>query len=250
MTAGDIVLEARDVSVHFGGLKAVDGMDIEVRRSSVTGLMGPNGAGKTTFFNTLSGHQETVSGVVSLEGEDVTHLAAHARAKLGIARTFQLGGLVDDLTVLENVALGVDHFGRIAGNSVGRQETRARARKWVETFGLGDVVDRIGGDLGAGLRRKAEIARTLAAGAHVVLLDEPAAGLSKAEREDLTVTLREIAEQGKAVLVTDHSTDFLFASADEVVVMNFGTYLFEGTPEEVQKHPDVIRAYLGGGPDA
>lgn len=246
MTA-DVVLEATDVSVHFDGLRAVEGMQIHLREGRVTGLMGPNGAGKTTFFNTLSGHQRVDSGRVVLRGRDVTSLSPDARARLGIARTFQLGGLSEDLTVLENVVLGVDHAGRIAKRRVSRRRAREVAWSWVERLELTDVADRIGGDLGAGLRRKAEIARTLAAGAQIMLLDEPAAGLSGAEREELSAILRTIAAEGKAILVTDHSTDFLFSSVDEVVVMNFGKRLAAGTPGEVQKDPEVIKAYLGGG---
>ena len=239
------IFQAREVSVVFGGLTAVDRMSVDLVPGRITGLMGPNGAGKSTFFNTISGHQPVSGGRLTFKGEDVTNTPAYRRARMGIARTFQLGGLVDELTVLENVALGLDHFGRVKRTFRSGRATRAAAIEWLDRARLTDVADQLGADLGAGLRRRAEVARTMASRAPLVLLDEPAAGLTEAERDELANLLREVAAQGTALLVTDHSADFLLSISDDVVVMEFGKKLISGPPDKVKHDPAVIAAYLG-----
>src|SRR5690606_29965843 len=170
-------LRATDIVVQFGGLTAVDHISIDLHRKRITGLMGPNGAGKSTFFNAVSGHQPLTSGRVELGGRDVTSLSAHRRARLGISRTFQLGGLIDDLTAMENIALGIDHAARMSGRMPRRREVRRIAHEVLERFGLVEVSSSLGEDLGAGLRRRVEVARAMAAQPSILLLDEPAAGL-------------------------------------------------------------------------
>ncbi|GAA3731978.1 ABC transporter ATP-binding protein [Leifsonia bigeumensis] len=245
MSEQQVVLRAEDIVVQFGGLTAVADVSIELSAGRVTGLMGPNGAGKTTFFNAVSGHQELTSGRVVLGDRDVTRLSAHGRARLGIARTFQLGGLVDDLTAIENIALGLDHGSRMSGRFLRRRDTRRRAAEVLERFDLLSVASQMGSDLGAGLRRRVEVARAMAADAKVLMLDEPAAGLTVAERAELAAVLGDVAAGGTAVLVTEHASDFLFSVSDEIVVMNFGRELRRGTPEQIKSDKDVVAAYLG-----
>jgi ABC-type branched-subunit amino acid transport system ATPase component len=244
MTAESIHV-ANDIVVRFGGLTAVGGVSVALKPGRITGLMGPNGAGKTTFFNTLSGHQPVTSGQVFLKGKEVTGLSAHARARMGIARTFQLGGLVEDLSAIENIALGLDHGGRVTGKFLRRRQVRPAAEQILADFDLVDVANQLGSDLGAGLRRRVEVARAMAAEASVVMLDEPAAGLTVSERDELAALLATVAESGTAILVTEHSSDFLFNVSDEVVVMNFGEELRRGTPADIKNDPAVVAAYLG-----
>jgi ABC-type branched-subunit amino acid transport system ATPase component len=241
----DPVLRADGIVVRFGGLTAVDGVSVDLHPGRITGLMGPNGAGKSTFFNAVSGHQALTAGHVELGGRDVTSLSAHRRARLGISRTFQLGGLVDDLTAVENIALGIDHAGRMSGRAARRGEVRRAAHEVLERFGLTEVTGSLGEDLGAGLRRRVEVARAMAAKPAVLLLDEPAAGLTIVERDDLAELIRRVADDGTAVLVTEHASDFLFTISHEIVVMNFGKELRRGGPAEIKNDSDVVSAYLG-----
>lgn len=239
------VLRATDIVVQFGGLTAVDHISIDLHRKRITGLMGPNGAGKSTFFNAVSGHQPLTSGRVELGGRDVTSLSAHRRARLGISRTFQLGGLIDDLTAMENIALGIDHAARMSGRMPRRREVRRIAHEVLERFGLVEVSSSLGEDLGAGLRRRVEVARAMAAQPSILLLDEPAAGLTITERDELAKLIRQIAADDTAVLVTEHASDFLFTISHEIVVMNFGKELRRGEPDEIKNDSDVVSAYLG-----
>lgn len=245
MNDAKVILRAEDIVVQFGGLTAVGDVSIALSEGKITGLMGPNGAGKTTFFNAVSGHQSLTSGRVFLGERDVTRLSAQGRARLGIARTFQLGGLVDDLTAIENIALGLDHGSRVSGAFLRRRELRARATEVLERFDLLPVANQMGSDLGAGLRRRVEVARAMAAEARVLMLDEPAAGLTVAERAELAKLLIDLAAGGTSVLITEHASDFLFSVSDEIVVMNFGRELRRGTSEEIKNDQDVVAAYLG-----
>ncbi len=245
MSEAKAILRAEDIVVQFGGLTAVADVSIELFEGRITGLMGPNGAGKTTFFNAVSGHQAVTSGQVFLGDREVTNLPAHQRARLGIARTFQLGGLVDDLTAIENIALGLDHGSRVSGKFFRRREMREKASGVLERFDLLPVANQLGSDLGAGLRRRVEVARAMAADARVLMLDEPAAGLTVAERADLAKLLTDLAAGGTAVLITEHASDFLFSVSDEIVVMNFGRELRRGNPVEIKSDKDVVAAYLG-----
>lgn len=244
---GQLLLAATGVTVRFGGLVAVDDMSVDVHAGQIVGLMGPNGAGKTTLFNTLSGHQVVTSGSILMNGRDVTALPAHQRARLGLARTFQMGGLVSDLTVIENIALGLDHGHRLGHGRRGRSDLVAGARDHLDRFRLLDVADVYAGTLGAGLRRRVEVARVMAADPALVLLDEPAAGLTPSERDDLAELLTSVKERNVGLLVTEHTSDFLFSLADTIIVMNFGRELLRGTPDVVRTDRTVLAAYLGGG---
>lgn len=243
----DDVLTVRGVSVHFGALKAVSGVSLSIRSGQVLGLIGPNGAGKSTLFNAITGHVPVAAGQVAFDGSDITSITRHARARLGIARTFQLGGVVADLSVEENIALGLDHEARHTGRRLSRRDRRAAVRTWLERFEFGELAGELGGGLSAGARREVEILRAIASGARLVLLDEPGVGLSDAERRRLIAMVRRCASDGKAFLVTDHDTDIVFTVSDEVVALSFGRVIATGSPDEVRKNATVIDTYLGRG---
>jgi ABC-type branched-subunit amino acid transport system ATPase component len=238
------ILTATDVQVVFGGLKAVAGMNLAVSEGMVSAIIGPNGAGKTTFFNTISGHQHANAGRVVFRGADVTGAPPDSRARMGMARTFQTGGLIPDLTVFENVILGADLASRGA-RSGERAATAATAMSHMEQFGITRHRQALAGKLPAGTRRLVEVARAVASEASLILLDEPAVGLSEAERDHLGRVIRDLAASGTAFIITDHVTDFLFAVADQVTAMNFGQLLASGSPSEVRSDPRVADAYLG-----
>ena len=244
-TTQDLVLTAEGVSVQFGGLQAVSDMGVQIRSGEVAGVIGPNGAGKSTFFNALAGLQPIDSGHITLCGRDVTRLSASERARLGLARTFQLGSIVPDLTAMENVVLGLDQRRRAGGPRTPARAIRAEATNFLEKVGLGKYRDVIGSSLAEGVKRQIELMRAVAAGGDVVLLDEPGAGLGDADRDQLATIIRSLADEGHACLITDHSTELVFAVCDHVQVMNFGAQLTAGTPEEIRRHPAVMDAYLG-----
>lgn len=241
------VLTVRDVSVQFGALKAVSEVSLAIAPGQVLGLIGPNGAGKSTLFNAITGHVPVTGGRVAFDGADMTSAPRHARARLGIARSFQLGGVVADLSVEENVALGLDHEARQMGRRLRRREARAAVRSWLERFELTEVASELGGGLSAGARREVEILRAIASGARLVLLDEPGVGLSSAERRRLVAMVRRCAADGRAFLVTDHDTDIVFNISDHVVALSFGRVVATGTPQEVRNDATVIETYLGRG---
>ena len=240
------LLEGTNVTVRFGGLTAVGDMTLTVERAQIIGLMGPNGAGKTTLFNALSGHQSVASGEIRINGVSVTREPAFARARRGLARTFQLGGLVSDLTVLENVALGFDHGRRLGQPARSRSALIAAARKHLADFELDELAFVYANTLGAGLRRRVEVARVMAADPTLILLDEPAAGLALDERNDLAKLLTSLRDRGIGLLVTEHTSDFLFSVADQIVVMNLGRELLRGPADVVRSDQTVLTAYLGG----
>ncbi len=240
------LLSVTDATVAFGGLKAVAGVSISLHAGRVLGLIGPNGAGKTTLFNAVSGLVVLTSGRVVLAGQDVSHLPPHRRALLGVARTFQLGGLIPEMTALENVVLGLDQRSRVHGRGVPHAALRSVALDHLADLGLRQVAERLSGELAAGIRRQVELARALAAQPSLMLLDEPGVGLTEAERAALADAIRTVTGQGVGVLMTDHDTELVFGVADEVAAMNFGRLIAQGTAADVRADPGVIEAYLGG----
>lgn len=239
------VLSVTDAKVYFDGLHAVDGVSLEVMRGRIVGLLGPNGAGKTTLFNAISGHVRLTAGQVHLTGTDVTNAPPHRRARMGLARTFQLGGLIDDLTAVENVVLGLDQRARIGG-PVGRAHLVPAALEVLDRLDLRSIASELAGSLPMGLRRQVEVLRAVAAEPDLVLLDEPGAGLTEDERSHLGSMIRLLAAEQISFVVTDHSTDLVFAVSDDVLVMNFGRSVAWGVPEVVRRDPLVMDAYLGG----
>jgi branched-chain amino acid transport system ATP-binding protein len=247
-------LTVENATKRFGGLVAVDGVSFEVPTTGVTAVIGPNGAGKTTLFNLISGALEPTSGRVLFEGEDVTRLAPEKRAARGLARTFQLVKLFADLTAVENVAVGahLKSRGGLLAALLGTPATRAmerrvdeKARALLDRVGLGAVADRRADTLSYGRRRLLEVARALAAEPRLLLLDEPAAGLDAEESARLSSLIRAVAAEGTSVLLIEHDMQLVMNTADQVVVVDFGRKIAQGTPAEVKADPAVIAAYLG-----
>jgi len=231
------LLSVEDITVRFGGIVAVDGVHLSAAAGQVTGLIGPNGAGKTTLFNVITGVQGTSAGRVRLDGNDITSLPPHRRARRGMTRTFQRLELFWTLTVAENVL--------VTAELSSHPEPARFVAELLEKVGMADMADTPAGQLPTGSARLVELARALAASPQVVLLDEPASGLNEQETGDLGVLLRELAGDGLAVVLVEHDMSLVMEVCDKVSVLDLGRIIAEGTPEEVHAHPLVIEAYLG-----
>jgi branched-chain amino acid transport system permease protein len=241
---GNMVLEVKGLSKYFGGLKAVDGVDIEVRRGGVHALIGPNGSGKTTTLNVLSGLYKATAGRVFLDGTDVTDMPPHQRAAAGLGRTFQNIRLFRSMTALENVVIGAERPGNnLIGE--GADALTARAMSALTFVGLGARANELISSFSYGHQRLIEIARALAANPTLLLLDEPAAGLNSSEKKDLHELLKRIAAQGLTILIIDHDMTLVSEAAQHITVLNFGRRIADGESMAVLRHPDVVSAYLG-----
>ena len=241
---GDTVLEVRGLSKYFGGLKAVDGVDISVRRGNVHALIGPNGSGKTTTLNVLSGLYKATAGKVVLDGTDVTEMPPHQRAAAGLGRTFQNIRLFRSMTALENVVIGAERPGNgLIGD--GEDALNARAMSALTFVGLGNRANELISSFSYGHQRLIEIARALAANPTLLLLDEPAAGLNSSEKLELHELLKRIAAQGLTILIIDHDMTLVSEAAQHITVLNFGRRIADGESLSVLRHPDVVSAYLG-----
>jgi branched-chain amino acid transport system permease protein len=245
IVGGDTVLEVTGLSKYFGGLKAVDGVDIAVKRGGVHALIGPNGSGKTTTLNVLSGLYKATSGKVILDGTDVTDMPPHQRAAAGLGRTFQNIRLFRSMTALENVVIGAERPGnRLVGES-GDEALNARALSALTFVGLGARANELISGFSYGHQRLIEIARALAANPTLLLLDEPAAGLNSSEKLELHELLKRIAAQGLTILIIDHDMTLVSEAAQHITVLNFGRRIADGESMAVLRHPDVVSAYLG-----
>jgi len=231
-------LVAEDVSVRFGGNVALDGVSVSAESGRVTGLIGPNGAGKTTLFNVITGLQAPTSGTVWLEGHDVTGLRTHKRARLGLARTFQRLELFGVLTAHDNVRLAAD----LAGDA----HPDRRADELLARVGIGGVAEVRADRLPTGQARLVELARACACRPKVLLLDEPASGLSEEETESFGLLLRELAADGMAVVLVEHDVPLVMAVCDRILVLDTGRVLAAGTAAEIRVDERVHTAYLGG----
>ncbi|SOC48190.1 amino acid/amide ABC transporter ATP-binding protein 1 (HAAT family) [Rhizobium subbaraonis] len=248
------ILEVRGATRRFGGLTAVDDVSFDVPERGVTAVIGPNGAGKTTLFNLIAGSMPPSAGAILLSGNEVTALPSEARAGLGLVRTFQLVKLFQDLTALENVKVGFHlrtRGGLIAAllrprwQRQAEREVEEKAKALLDLVGLSALADSSASALPYGQQRLLEIARAMAAGPRVLLLDEPAAGLNAEESERLARTVRKIAADGVAVLLIEHDMKLVMDIADEVVVLDYGRKIAQRTPDAVRRDPAVIAAYLG-----
>ncbi len=242
---GDIVLEVTGLSKYFGGLKAVDNVDIAVRRGGVHALIGPNGSGKTTTLNVLSGLYQATAGKVVLDGTDVTHMPPHLRAAAGLGRTFQNIRLFRSMTALENVVIGAERSGNTLIGEGGDAALTQRAMSALGFVGLGARANELISSFSYGHQRLIEIARALAANPTLLLLDEPAAGLNSSEKLELHELLKRIAAQGLTILIIDHDMTLVSEAAQHITVLNFGRRIADGESMAVLRHPDVVSAYLG-----
>ena len=255
--ASDVILETQELRKHFGGLKAVDGVSLQVKRGSLTGIIGPNGAGKSTYFSLLAGSLRASEGRVFLEGADVTRLPAHRRARRGLVRTFQLTRALSRMTVRENLMLAPD--GQIgehvwgplfAAPQVRKQEDalRAKADEMLALFELTHVADSYAGSLSGGQKKLLELARALMRDPTLVLMDEPMAGVNPTLARKLLDKVEELrATRGITFVLVEHNLEAVFERCDPIVVMANGKKLVEGDAATVRAHPEVVEAYLGGG---
>jgi branched-chain amino acid transport system ATP-binding protein len=258
------VLELSGVSKRFGGLQALSGISLSVSPGEVLGLIGPNGAGKSTLVSCITGVLRIDGGTIRFGDSDIQGLPPHRRARRGIARTFQKVRLADQLTVYENVAAGLASrwFGRASGwPSVFRPLSATgiaqAVNRTLERVGLGDVSGAIVKSLPFGQRHFVEIARAIVSEPSLLLLDEPATGLTERERERLATLVKDIAAQGSAQMLVEHDLKLVGRLCDRVTVISQGQHIFTGTPAAAQSEPEVVRAYLGmnqlisgGGDDA
>ena len=245
------VLTAERLRVTYGGVVAVDDVDLAVPEGQVVGLIGPNGAGKSSMIDALTGYHPPSGGAVTFAGQDITRLRPHLRARRGLARTFQSIELFDDLTVEENLLVAADRTGvaRALRDLLlpVRRGSRADVDWALEVCGLQDVAGRLPTELSHGRRKLVGVARALAQRPRLVLLDEPAAGLDTDESRELGRRLRALPEQGVTVLLVDHDMGLVLSVCDHVHVLDFGRLIARGTPAEIREDPAVIAAYLGGG---
>ena len=253
---GTVLLQARNVTKRFGGLVANNAVSMNVKAGEVHALIGPNGAGKSTFFNMISGVDDATEGEVRLMDQTMVRRPSRAFARLGMARTFQHVRLLGQRSVVENVALGAHqraHRGWLASMlRLDRAEEAAllaEARRQIERCGLGAHADTPAASLALGQQRIVEIARALAGQPAVLLLDEPAAGLRHLEKRALADLLRQLRAEGLGILVVEHDMEFVMNLADRITVLEFGTVIAEGTPQQVQSNQRVLDAYLGGADD-
>jgi branched-chain amino acid transport system ATP-binding protein len=243
-------LSVSGVSVRFGGVHALDRVDLEVPPAQITGLIGPNGAGKTTLFNVLSGLLSPVTGRVSLGSQDITSWSPHRRGRAGMARTFQRLELFGRMTVEENLVAAWEsaHAGAIIGR--GRAERRRRVAEVVELLGLGPICARTAGELPTGLGRMVELGRALCTDPRVLLLDEPSSGLDVGETNHFAAVLRQLAagsarQQPVGILLVEHDMSLVMEVCNTITVLDFGRRIAFGTPSEIQRDPAVRAAYLG-----
>ncbi|MES2968336.1 MAG: ABC transporter ATP-binding protein [Pseudomonadota bacterium] len=232
-----VILSARGLTRHFGGLRAVDGVDFDLHAGEIHALIGPNGAGKTTFVSLLCGRLPAQSGTITLAGQDITHLPAHARVARGIAYTFQITSVYPRLSVFDNVALAVQR--------TGARDLTAGVTAALSRVNLTDRTDQLAGTLSYGHQRLLEVAMGLALRPRVLILDEPTQGLASGEIANFKALVRALAPD-TTVLLIEHNMDVVMDLAQRITVLTFGTVLATGTPAEIRANPAVQDAYLGG----
>ncbi len=233
------ILEARDVSMHFGELAALQRITLSVEKGEIVGLIGPNGAGKTTFFNCVTGFLNATRGDIFFNGQNITRLGPHRICHLGICRTFQIVQSFNEMTVLENIMMGA--FCRHAGT----RASAARAEEVLEITGLQDKRDQIAGSLTLADQKRIELARTIATQPSIVLLDEVMAGLNPTETDEAVELIRKIHAMGLTLIVVEHVMEVIMGISQRIAVFDSGELIVAGPPEQIVRDERVIRAYLG-----
>jgi branched-chain amino acid transport system ATP-binding protein len=254
MGADSQLLCLRSISKRFGGLTALQDVDLQVAGQEICGVIGPNGAGKSTLFNIVAGALAPTAGEVMLGGRMIGGMPSHRVAAAGVSRAFQLVNLFGSMTVAENVLVGAERHVRLklwqavshlAGFAAERRAAVARARQAIQLVGIGHLADLPVSRVTYGQQRLVATARALAAEPRLLLLDEPAAGLAETEREALSNAIRRARDAGITVLLVEHNVDFVMRLTDHVAVLHFGRKIADGSPDEVRRSDAVIEAYLG-----
>ncbi len=250
-----LVLDVRNLGIDFGGLTAVDSFNVSLGPTEICGLIGPNGAGKTTIFNLLTGVYQPTRGSVLINGIDTKGMSTSKVTRLGIARTFQNIRLFTDMTVLDNVKVGMHNqikcsfassLLHLPGYYRAEKKANAKAMELLDFMGLADVADQKAGSLPYGVQRRLEIVRALATNPSIILLDEPAAGMNPSETTELMHQIRRIRDTFHiAIFLIEHDMNLVMNVCETIAVLNYGRLIAKGTPEEIRQNPTVIEAYLG-----
>ena len=253
------LLELRGVTKRFGGLVAVDNVDLDIKEGEIRAVIGPNGAGKTTLFNLITGNYPVTEGRIKYNGKDITGLSPHEIASLGLVRTFQQTALFNEFTLLQNVEVAchlhakVTLFGTVAHTPATQQTQRQAEKKALEILkfmGLTGLKDELAINLPHGHQRLLGVAIGLAAEPKLLLLDEPVTGMNPSEKQDMVEKIKHIRDQGMTIVIVEHDMKTVMGLCEKISVLDFGKKIAEGLPEEILRNQQVIEAYLGAGETA